>query len=89
MRQVHMIIEGRVQGVFFRSSAKEKADVLGLKGWVRNLNSGKVEIIAQGETTQLENFIEWCSQGPMRARVSKVTPEYEEIKEEYKEFKII
>jgi acylphosphatase len=83
-----MIVQGRVQGVFFRANTKEKADLLGLKGWARNLRSGEVEIVVQGEIPKLENFIEWCREGPMRARVSDIKVDFEDIKEEFEEFKI-
>ena len=71
-RTVKLIISGRVQGVFFRKSAKEKADELGVKSIVRNLDSGEVEVIAQANGYAMERFIEWCHQGPMLARVDKV-----------------
>jgi len=70
---IRLIVEGEVQGVFYRRSAKEKADKLGITGTVRNLKDGKVEIIATGSSLQLEQFIQWCNQGPPRAVVTNIT----------------
>lgn len=58
--KAHLFIEGKVQGVFFRASAKEQADKLGLNGWVRNLSDGSVEIQVEGEKETLKRFLEWC-----------------------------
>ena len=70
---IQIIIEGKVQGVFYRQSAKEKADRLGIRGTIRNLKSGSVEIVATGSSVQLEQFIRWCNQGPPRAVVTNIT----------------
>ena len=74
-RAVKLMISGRVQGVFFRKAAKEKADELGVTGTVRNLDSGEVEVIAQADAAVLERFIAWCHQGPRFARVDRVDVE--------------
>jgi acylphosphatase len=71
-RTVNLLISGRVQGVYFRRFAKNKADALGVKGTVRNREDGKVEIIAQADTAILESFIQWCHKGPVTARVDHV-----------------
>lgn len=65
-------INGLVQGVFFRAIAKDKADELGVKGWVRNSSDGSVEAHAEGTDVQLSAFEEWCHRGPARALVEKV-----------------
>jgi acylphosphatase len=72
MQTVHLVIKGKVQGVFFRASTKEKANELGIKGWVKNMPEGNVEVLAAGNKDQLENFIEWCRRGPTQAIVSDV-----------------
>jgi len=72
MPAVHLIITGKVQGVFFRASAKEKADALGIKGWVKNTPHGDVEIMANGEQLAIEKFIDWCRKGPSKSRVVDV-----------------
>ena len=72
MPAVHLIIKGKVQGVFFRASTKNKADSLGIKGWVRNTPEGNVEVKANGDPLVLEEFVEWCKTGPSQARVTGV-----------------
>lgn len=73
MPTVHLLIKGRVQGVYFRASAKNVADALGLVGWVRNTPDGQVEAMANGSDASLEQFVEWCRQGPPNAIVITVT----------------
>jgi acylphosphatase len=67
-----IIVKGKVQGVFYRASAKEKADELGLFGWVKNSTNGAVEIWVEGEDRFVLEMAEWCWQGPARARVDDV-----------------
>lgn len=70
MPTVHLIISGKVQGVFFRATAKDVADEIGISGWVKNTEEGDVEIKATGNHDQLQKFIEWCKVGPRRAIVT-------------------
>lgn len=72
-KQVRLLIYGRVQGVFYRVSAKQQADILGIKGWVRNLPDGQVEVFAEGDESAVRKLITWCHLGPPGARVEKVT----------------
>jgi acylphosphatase len=72
MPTVHLLIKGRVQGVFYRATAKEVADQTGITGWVRNTDEGDVEIVASGKEDQLQKFIEWCKKGPRKAVVTDV-----------------
>ena len=72
LKTVSIIVTGKVQGVWYRQSAKEKATELGVSGNVRNQPDGSVAIIASGLTNQLDQFIEWCRQGPPRAGVTNV-----------------
>lgn len=72
MPTVHLIIKGRVHGVFFRASAKEKAEAAGVHGWVRNTVEGNVELMACGTDQSLEKFIAWCHQGPEKSKVTEV-----------------
>lgn len=69
---VHIIARGRVQGVCFRASACEKALELCLAGWVKNCSDGAVEIHAEGNKSDLENFIAWCRRGPDAASVTSL-----------------
>jgi len=72
MRSVHLLVQGKVQGVFFRASAKEVADSLQLKGWVKNTPAGDVELQACGTEEKVQQFIDWCKKGPSRAVVNQV-----------------
>ena len=72
MPTVHLTVKGKVQGVFFRATAKEMANKIGVKGWVKNTREGNVESIATGSTTQLAQYIKWCEEGPAGAKVSEV-----------------
>ena len=70
--RIHLIISGKVQGVWYRKSAVEVALQLGLTGWAMNRANGTVEMEAQGTPAQLEAFEAWCHQGPPLALVSGV-----------------
>ena len=67
---LRLVVRGKVQGVWFRASAREVAQRLGLRGWVRNLPDGSVEAVVSGERSP--EFVEWCHHGPPLARVSSV-----------------
>ncbi len=71
-RRVRAIISGRVQGVFFRQSARQTASSLGLSGWIRNRLDGEVELCTEGRSESVERFIEWCRNGPEMAEVKSV-----------------
>lgn len=86
LTRAHILIEGRVQGVFFRSSMKEVADRYGVKGWARNLPSGEVEALVEGESGAVDGLIEWCRQGPPAAAVDRVTVGWEQPKDEFTSF---
>lgn len=68
-------VTGKVQGVFYRQSTREKAQQIGLTGEVMNLSDGSVLIKATGDPQQLDELISWCRQGPPRARVTEVATE--------------
>ena len=81
MKQLWKIhVKGKVQGVFFRASAKDEADQLGVRGFVRNEPNGDVYIEAEGEDDQLKLFLEWCKLGPNRARVENINVEEADLK---------
>jgi acylphosphatase len=69
---IHLLIQGKVQGVFYRASAKDVADQLRVTGWVRNTKEGDVEVMATGDADRIKEFIEWCKKGPRKAEVTKV-----------------
>lgn len=88
MKTIRLLIKGKVQGVFYRATAKKVADLLGVQGWIRNLPNGDVEITATAAEDVLQKFIDWCKQGPPKARVNEVIIE-EIAYEEFKGFEII
>jgi acylphosphatase len=73
---VKAIVYGYVQGVFFRAFVSRQAEGLGLSGYVRNLPTGAVEVVAEGEKRQLEKLIGYLKVGPPSARVEKVVTEW-------------
>ena len=81
-------VEGRVQGVFYRAHTKEQGRKLGLKGYVKNLRNGRVEVVVEGERQKIETLIEWLKIGPSLARVSDVTIEWMPYTGEFKKFSI-
>ena len=83
----HIIVQGWVQGVWFRAGTKEKADELVLLGWVKNRPEGTVEIHAEGEKPQLEKFIVWCRKGTPTADVTSLDID-EVMAQEFKSFDI-
>jgi acylphosphatase len=71
-RRVRLEITGIVQGVFFRESARREATRLGLTGFVRNEPDGSVTAEAEGDSTHLDGFVEWCGRGPPFAEVERI-----------------
>ncbi len=67
-----IVVNGKVQGVFFRKSCREKAITLGINGWAKNLPNGDVAITATGNATAIRDFILWCHRGPANAVVTQV-----------------
>lgn len=72
MRRARARISGRVQGVFFRASCADRANALGLSGWVRNASDGGVEAVFEGEDAGVESMLAWCRKGPPYAQVDDV-----------------
>lgn len=83
-----IIVEGYVQGIFFRATTQEKARELQISGWVRNRWDGTVEVLAEGEESRVAELIRWCHKGPPGARVTHVRVEEEPYQEEFREFNI-
>lgn len=71
-----ILISGRVQGVWFRQSTREKAAELGVTGWCRNCPDGSVEAVFEGDESAVKQMIDWCHQGPKLARVDRVEVEW-------------
>ncbi len=72
MRTQHLLIHGRVQGVWFRESMRSEAERLGVTGWVRNAPDGSVEAVVQGPDTAVDALIAWARIGPPQARVDRI-----------------
>lgn len=87
MIRVHLFISGRVQGVAFRVSMWQKAK--GVKGFVRNLDDGRVEAVLEGEKEKVDKIVEWAKKGPFFAKVTNFEIIEEEYKGEFKNFKIL
>ncbi|TZF83200.1 acylphosphatase [Pedobacter sp. BS3] len=88
MKHLNITVTGKVQGVFFRAATKAVADQLGVKGFVRNQPDGSVYIEAEGDDFSLESFLEWCHEGPEKARVDSVTSTEGEMKN-YRNFEVV
>jgi acylphosphatase len=87
-KRAHLLISGRVQGVFYRTNTKDQAERLGLFGWVRNLPDGRVEAVFEGEKSAIEEMIGWCHKGPPGAKVTDVRVKWEEYRGEFDDFRI-
>ena len=86
--RAHIMVSGMVQGVFFRSHAREMAAACHLTGWVRNTHDGRVEAIFEGEKPSVEAMIEWCERGPPSASVEDMEVEWQRPKGDYTSFMI-
>ncbi len=89
LKKIHLLISGKVQGVFYRANAKRKAEELNLKGWVKNAPDNKVEIMAEGEEDKLREMIKWCYNGSSGAVVDKVEAEWMECEKKFDKFEIL
>ncbi len=88
MERARLLISGRVQGVGYRASTSWAARNLGLKGWVRNLDDGRVEALVEGPRGTIEELIAWAHQGPPSARVSDVAVTWEAATGEFRGFDV-
>ena len=87
--RVRLVIEGRVQGVWFRDSTRRQALALGVSGWVRNRRDGSVEVLAEGPEGPVTQLIAWCQHGPSGARVTQVHENREDWQSEFGSFDIV
>lgn len=88
-KRIILKIHGRVQMVMYRDSALRRAKKLKLTGWVKNEPDKTVLIIAEGAEKELKEFIIWCYNGPILAKVSKIDAEWKEATGEFNSFEII
>lgn len=87
-KRAHVIVSGRVQGVFFRQNTLKRAKFLGLLGWVKNTKEGNVEAVFEGEEEKINEMIEWLRIGPPLARVENVEIFWEEPTGQFQDFEI-
>ena len=86
--RVHIVVSGKVQGVCFRVSTLEIAQSLNLRGFVKNLPDGTVEIEAEGSRISLEDLAQWCRHGPPQATVDHVAVTWSAASEQFRTFTI-
>lgn len=87
--RMRLIIEGRVQGVWFRESTRREAASLGLTGWVKNRPDGAVEVLIEGPEQDVNRLVSWCRKGPPAARVTGISKEQETWQGEFDSFDIV
>ncbi len=86
--RAHVLVKGRVQGVFFRASMQREARKRQVVGWVRNRSDGCVEAVIEGEREQVEEVVDYCRKGPSLAEVTEVKVTWEDASGRYKIFRI-
>jgi acylphosphatase len=77
LERAHVLVSGQVQGVFFRDSTRQKAEELGLAGWVKNTPDGAVEALFEGSSKRIREMVRWCEEGPQQASVENVETDFE------------
>jgi acylphosphatase len=87
--RVHVLIEGRVQGVFFRASTRDEALARGLAGWVRNRADGRVEAVFEGDRAVVDKMLVWCRKGPPYAYVDKVEEDWQPYQGDLTDFRVV
>jgi acylphosphatase len=87
-KQLHCLVSGKVQGVWYRGSTMEQAQRLGLVGYARNLPDGRVEVVACGDETALQKLEKWLWSGPANAEVREVDAQWQNEMETFPEFLI-
>ncbi len=86
--RAHILVSGRVQGVFFRDSTKKKAQSLGVSGWVRNRPDGQVEAVFEGEEKKVKEMVDWARRGPAWAKVDRLDVSWEDYRGGFENFEI-
>jgi acylphosphatase len=87
--RAHIRVSGQVQGVFFRDSTRQKAEELGLSGWVKNLPDGRVEAVFEGPSERVREMVRWCEVGPQHASVENVDSDFEDPGEDLQGFEVL
>ena len=86
--RAHILISGRVQGVFFRDYTQRAAQERGILGWVMNTRDGRVEAVLEGEKEKVDDMIRWCHHGSPHSRVTEVSVDWEEYSGEFDGFSV-
>jgi acylphosphatase len=86
--RARVIIEGIVQGVFFRAHTQKEAQHLGVSGWVKNRHDGTVEALFEGDQERVQTMINWCHAGPPHALVDNVNISWGDYTGEYSGFSV-
>ena len=86
---VHILVTGKVQGVFFRQATKVIAIKNKVTGWVKNLENGQVEILFEGDDKNVNSVIDWCHNGPANSRVDEIKIKQQEFSGQYSNFEVL
>jgi acylphosphatase len=86
--RAHVFVSGLVQGVFFRQKTKQQAESLEVRGWVRNLEDGRVEAVFEGEEADVNALVDFCKKVPGGAQVTNVAVEFEKPSGEFRNFNV-
>jgi len=87
--QAHLVVRGRVQGVYFRGGLKQQADLRRVRGWVRNRFDGSVEAVLQGPEEAVAAVVAWARRGPRGAHVESVDVEWSDIDQPMASFEVV
>ena len=86
--RAHVIVSGRVQGVYYRACAAREARTLGIKGWVKNIEGNRVEAVLEGEEGAVRRMLEWCRRGSPASRVDEVVTTWEKPRGDLRGFEV-
>ena len=86
--RAHLFVSGVVQGVSFRASTQDQARRRAIVGWVKNLDDGRVEAVAQGTKEKVAELVAWCRKGPPAAKVEKLDVTWVEVGDEFRDFEV-
>lgn len=88
MKRAHVLVSGKVQGVFYRDAARQEAERHSVTGWIRNLPDGRVEAVFEGEDDPVDAMLAWCHDGSPRAQVTGVEVALDDAKGEFDRFQV-
>jgi len=89
MKRIHAIVSGKVQNVGYRSWVARLGNLEGLSGWVKNLNDGSVEMVAEGEKEDLQILLDRLWDGPGAAQVDDIETDWQEVTDEFVDFEVV